>query len=557
MKIAIAQINPVIGDFEGNASKMEAFAKRCGEADMVVFPELCVCGYYPDDLLLSQRFLEGCGQAVKAILEANARCGGMWVFGAPMRREGPGKPLANSLLAAEGGVLAARYDKRLLPTYNIFDERRHFEPGSGSVAIDWRGARIAFAVCEDLWNDLEGKEYAQNPAKDAEEAGADILVTINASPASSGKQAARQKRFCELAKRRKMGLVYANQVGANDTVAFDGSSFICSPDGSVAARALAFEEDAVWAQWDGKAFAQGSKTEPLVEDRYEFFERAAVMGLRDYMSKAAGFAKGVVVGSSGGIDSALTLALATLALGPQKVLAVTMPTRYSSAGSVGDSRKLCDLLGVELAQHPIEELRRSFEASYEAAFGGKPSGIAAENLQARIRGVALMEVSNMQNRLLLSTGNKSETSVGYCTLYGDTNGGLNLIGDLYKTEIFELCRRLNAKYGPMIPQEVIDKPPSAELAPDQKDTDSLPEYATLDALLRFELETPEQVLEDLGPEGYREAAQAAAAAGAETAARVRRLIKGAEFKRRQAPPIIRMHGLAFGIGRRIPLAAAY
>ena len=557
MKIALVQTNPTIGAFNLNVSKIEKACRKYAAADLIVFPELALSGYYPQDLLESAEFLTAQDRAYEEVVQISARTGAALAFGCALRNTGPGKPLFNALVLMKNGKKILSYAKRLLPTYNIFDERRHFEPGVHSATWDSGGERVGFVICEDGWNDDGSGIYKENPIQDAVDAGATLIVSINASPAHVGKPQSRLDRFAHLSKQRNVPLIYVNQVGGNDSIMFDGHSFVMDDQGTCQALLQGFEEDDLCVEIE-KGTVLPSRKERLPASPSEFFERQIVMGLRDYSEKTKGFPGGVVVGSSGGIDSALTIALAVKALGADKVLAVTMPSKYSSEGSVSDSVTLCKNLGVELLTHPIKTLFDEYVSGYQKAFSGQMTPLAQENIQARIRGAILMEVSNTQNRLLLSTGNKSETSVGYCTLYGDTNGGLNLIGDLYKMEVFELSRYINQAAGrELIPVAIIDKPPSAELAPGQKDDDSLPVYPILDALLRLKLEPIANIVEELGTDGFAQLEALAATAAPEVVQKVTRLLRIAEFKRRQAPPIVRVHAKAFGIGRQMPIAAQY
>ncbi len=485
-----------------------------------------------------------------------------WVVGVPTRHAGPGKAYRNSLLVIRDGEVLLDYHKQLLPTYNVFDERRHFEPGP-DVARVLRigGTQVGFMICEDGWND-DGKDYAVNPFQRLADAAPDLIVSINASPSHLGKREQRHSVFRAACWRHRLPLVYVNQVGGHDQLVYDGASFAIEPEPGVVFEARRFEEDLVTLRFEtarGTFSAQdgGTLPAPAGLEPMAFYRRQIVLGLRDY-ARRCGFDR-VVVGCSGGIDSALTLALAAEALGPDRVLAITMPSRFSSTGSVEDSRALCANLGVMLELCPIEDaVRQVGDAMAASSLALRPAGLALENLQARVRGTLLMTVSNARGHLLLTTGNKSEIAVGYCTLYGDTNGGLGLIGDLYKTEVFALCRHLNECVGrALIPEAILDKPPSAELAPDQRDTDSLPPYEVLDEVLKLLIEGDRLG----GPE--RAAAEAAVAAlrasdeGLALIARVKGMIARNEYKRRQAPPIVRLRGRAFGSGRQLPIAARH
>ncbi|HEX8987501.1 MAG TPA: NAD+ synthase [Rhodocyclaceae bacterium] len=561
--LTLAQLNFTIGDLEGNAARMIAAAEQAAAAgaELVVFSELSLTAYYPADLLEEPAFLGRVDAAFAGLLAASRRLPALhWVVGLPARRGGPGKRLHNALRVVRNGEVLLDYAKQLLPTYNVFDEHRHFEPGPDVAAVLRVGnARIGFMICEDGWND-EGRDYLVNPFARMREASPDLVVSINASPSDVGKREQRHRIFAAAARRNGLPMVYANQVGGHDQLVFDGASFAVEPEAGVVFEARRFEEDLATLQFadgrfraaDGEALHTPAPPLPAPE----FYRRQIVLGLRDY-ARRCGFAQ-AVVGSSGGIDSALTLALAAEALGPQNVAAVTLPSRISSAGSVADSRALCRNLGLRLYEHPIGDIVDAYAGEFGKSFDAPLQGLALENLQARIRGTVLMEFSNRFGHLLLTTGNKSEISVGYCTLYGDTNGGLGLIGDLYKTEVFALARHLNDSAGrEIVPAAIIDKPPSAELAPGQRDTDSLPPYETLDEILKLLIEG-----ERLPREEYR-SAQAFVArlagepAGRALVARVKRMVDRSEYKRRQAPPIIRLRARAFGSGRQVPIAAAY
>ncbi len=558
LRIALCQLNYKLCDFQGNVALIRAALAGLESADLVVFSEMCLSGYHPQDMVEEPYFLPRQDEALAAVLEASRGMPATLVLGAVTRNQGVGKPLQNGLLVVRGGEVLLTYHKQLLPTYDIFDERRHFEPGHDAPALlELCGRKVGFLICEDGWNDEE-LHYPINPFRRVVEAGAELVVSINASPSDVGKQRQRHGIFGAACRRYGVPLVFVNQVGGNDQLVFDGASFLVAADGAVVHALPSFEERVETVVFDGGWRVSGEPRTGRFEaylDDADFYYRQVVLGLQDYVRKV-GF-RGVVVGSSGGIDSALTLALAADALGPDQVKAITLPSPYSSAGSVDDSVELCRNLGVELFRHPISDLFATYKLGFAEAFGREPTGLAAENLQARIRGTVLMAYSNQFGHLVISTGNKSEMSVGYATLYGDMNGGLNLIGDLYKTEVYAVCRHYNALHGTdRIPLAILEKPPSAELAPGQKDTDSLPPYEVLDEILKLHIEGKR-----LRPAEY--AAASAFVAGLEArgdAALVRRihtLVARAEFKRRQAAPIIRVRGRAFGTGRQMPIAASY
>lgn len=564
LRITLAQLNFTVGDIEGNVARMVAAAQQAAreQADLVVFSELSLCGYYPGDMLEETGFQQRIESGISALQQASAELPQLhWVLGAPTPARGPGKRLHNSLLVLQGGAVRLQYAKQLLPTYNIFDERRHFEPGPDVAKVLRIGStQVGLLICEDGWND-HGADYATNPFERMRDAAPDLVVSINASPSHTGKREQRHQIFADAARRHGLPILYVNQIGGHDQVVYDGASFAAEPDAGVVFEAQRFVEDVCTLQFDNGHFlsAEGARPAPVPAQglpTMDFYRQQIVLGLRDY-ARRCGFTQ-VVVGSSGGIDSALTLALAVEALGADNVVGITMPSRYSSSGSVDDSVVLCRNLGVQLFTHPIAELVAGYAQQFEASFGKPLAGLPLENLQARIRGTVLMEYSNAFGHLLLTTGNKSEISVGYCTLYGDTNGGLGLIGDLYKTEVFALSRHVNEHAGrELIPQAIIDKEPSAELAPGQRDVDSLPPYPVLDEVLKLLIEGDRLSAEE------HQAAQNFVAqlqtddAGRALVQRVRMMVARNEYKRRQAPPIVRVRARAFGSGRQMPIAARY
>lgn len=564
LRITLAQLNFTVGDIEGNVTRMVTAARQAAseQADLVVFTELALCGYYPGDMLDESAFQQRVAAGLAALQQASAELPGLhWVVGAPTPAQGPGKRLHNSLLVLQAGEVRLRYAKQLLPTYNIFDERRHFEPGPDVAKVLRIGnAQVGLLICEDGWND-SGADYATNPFDRMRDAAPDLVVSINASPSHIAKREQRHQIFGDASRRNGLPILYVNQIGGHDQIVFDGASFAVEPEAGIVFEARRFVEDVRTLQFNNGRFltAEGEKPEPVPAQglpTMEFYRQQIVLGLADY-ARRCGF-KQVVVGSSGGIDSALTLALAAQALGPDNVVGITMPSRFSSSGSVDDSVALCRNLGVQLLTHRIADLVAVYAQQFEASFGQVLQGLPLENLQARIRGTVLMEHSNAFGHLLLTTGNKSEISVGYCTLYGDTNGGLGLIGDLYKTEVFALSRHINEHAGrELIPEAIIDKAPSAELAPNQRDVDSLPPYPVLDEVLKMLIEG-----DRLAPAEY-DAARAFVQQleqgddGRTLVQRVRMMVARNEYKRRQAPPIVRVRARAFGSGRQMPIAARY
>jgi NAD+ synthase (glutamine-hydrolysing) len=564
LNITVAQLDYFVGDIEGNAQKMIAAAQQAAldGAELIVFSELSLTGYYPGDLLDELHFMDRVAAGIDTLRSASRQLRNLrWVLGAPVPRTGPGKRLHNMLLVIHAGEVVLRYAKQLLPTYNIFDEHRHFEPGPDVARVLRIGnTQVGLMICEDGWND-EGLDYTVNPFQRMRDAAPDLVVSINASPSNIGKREQRHQVFGDASRRHGLPILYVNQVGGQDQTVFDGASFAVEPERGVVYEAQRFVEDLRTLRFDNGHFlardgAALPPVNPVGLSTSAFYRAQIVLGLRDY-ARRCGFGQ-VVVGSSGGIDSALTLALAAEALGPDSVVGVTMPSKFSSSGSVDDSVALCRNLGIALHTHPIKELVDGYAKQFDASFGTPLVGLPLENLQARIRGTILMEYSNHFGHLLLTTGNKSEISVGYCTLYGDTNGGLGLLGDLYKTEVFALSRHVNEAAGrELIPSAIIDKPPSAELAPGQKDTDSLPPYEVLDEVLKVLIEGPRLAAWEFAQATAFVDKLTATPDGAALVKKVRMMIARNEYKRRQSPPIIRVRARAFGTGRQMPIAAKH
>jgi NAD+ synthase (glutamine-hydrolysing) len=561
-RIALAQLDTTVGDFVGNALKIRAAAEvaRLAGARLVVFPELTVCGYPPRDLLDLPEFLA----RAAATLEELARetgddaAGPSLLVGYPEAPAGAPPPgIFNSLALLQGGRVAAVGRKTLLPTYDVFDETRYFLPSDRvtTTSSALPGVEVGLSVCEDVWNDprfWKRTRYARDPVKELASAGAELVVNASASPYSLGKQALRERMLSASARDHGVAIAYVNQVGGNDALIFDGGSVLVGRDGAVLARAPLFEEAIVAVGIDGSdPRILGLDGKPLAPpspaadpDADELF-RALVLGVRDYVRKC-GF-KRVVVGLSGGIDSALTACIAAAALGADKVLGVAMPSRYSSDHSREDATLLAQSLGVGFGEISIEPMHAAFLSQLEAA-AGKPLGdLPEQNVQARIRGQILMALSNDTGALVLTTGNKSELAVGYCTLYGDMAGGLAVIGDLPKGWVYRVSRAANARAGrELIPERTFTKPPSAELKPGQVDQDSLPPYDELDAILHAHVEE-RQPLEAIVARGFP----------AEIVRRVLRMVVASEYKRRQAAPVLKVTEKAFGEGRRFPIAHGY
>lgn len=542
MKIALAQYNPTVGDIAANTAKMAELIDTAASAgaDVVVFPELSVMGYPPRDLLRKDRFLDAAAEAVSRLA---GRCDKIVAVVGTARKNpsSRGRGLQNVAVVLAGGKVAEVHAKRLLPTYDVFDETRYFEPGDAPAVMELAGAPVGLSVCEDLWDaDALGRElYGADPVADLASAGAKIVVNPAASPYQQHKAGLREELFARQATRAGVTIVYVNQVGGNDELIFDGGSCVVSPTGKLLARAKSFCEDLLVVDLDAGA----GRIEPFADETHRLAE-ALKLGLGDYVRKC-GFSS-VVLGLSGGIDSAVTATLAVDALGGGNVHALALPSRYSSDHSVADARKLAENLRLSYREIPIEAAHAACEGMLADALAGAPeSELADENVQARLRGLAEMAVSNAWGHLALATGNKSELSCGYCTLYGDMAGGLAPIGDVLKTQVYELAEHLNAG-GERIPRRTITKPPSAELRPGQLDQDKLPPYDLLDGILSRYIErdlTAERII----AEGF----------DAATVRRVVRMVDGAEHKRRQAAPALKVTGRAFGMGRRMPIAQRF
>ena len=598
LRVAVAQINPTVGDIDGNADLIARDIRRATEAgaELVVFPELAVTGYPPKDLLLKPSFVERCEEVVRQLA---AECRDITAaIGYPARSDKPGGLLLyNSAAFCHGGRVAHRHDKSLLPTYDVFDESRYFEPGPETdltpfpdrphhTARDREPMQLGISICEDLWNDegvFSRRLYHDNPISKLADAGADLFVNLSASPFIVRKHGFRKRLISHIAKRYGLPIVYCNQVGGNDELVFDGRSVVYDCSGRLLAQGKGFEEDLLIVDVPiGKpeckpdealsptsnaqrptptsdrqrtAFAAdetdptptASRQRETLDEAYH----ALVLGLGDYCRKC-GF-RDIVLGLSGGIDSALTACIAVAALGPKHVLGVTMPSRYSSGGSVEDSKVLAQRLGMTCHTVPIVEPHAAFEKLVQPYFEGMEPDATEENIQARCRGVILMAFSNKLGSLLVTTGNKSEMAVGYCTLYGDMAGGLAVLSDVPKTMVYDLSRWINEDKasplrervgGPVIPEDTITKPPSAELREEQKDEDSLPPYDELDAIIERYVEREQsasRIIEETGLD-------------ADEVLRIVRLIDRNEYKRKQAAPGLKITGRAFGFGRRMPIA---
>lgn len=549
MKIALAQLNPTIGDLTGNAQNLLTAAQQASAAGarLMLTPELSLCGYPPRDLLMNPSFVTAMADTLQQ-LATELPTGLAVLVGTvavnPRSPQAGGKPLFNSAALLVNGSIQQIFHKRLLPTYDVFDEDRYFEPGDQANHFHLDGLHIGVTICEDLWND-EGfwgkRSYADNPIADLAQAGVDFTVNLSASPYTVGKQRLREAMLHHSAVHYQQPVIYINQVGGNDDLIFDGNSVAFNRQGNLVGRAHGFAPDLVMVEFDGKDL-QASSMAPLPTSDDAEIWAALVLGVRDYARKC-GFTK-AVLGLSGGIDSALVAAIAAQALGADQVLGILMPSPYSSDHSVNDALKLAQKLGISTQTIPIGPLMQGFDHSLAPLFTGTEFGVAEENLQSRIRGSLLMAIANKFGHLLLSTGNKSEMAVGYCTLYGDMNGGLAAIADVPKTRVYSMCAWLNSSpKGEIIPAHILTKPPSAELKPGQVDQDSLPPYEVLDDILARLIQNHESAA-DIVNAGH----------DAAIVDRILKLVKIAEFKRRQAPPGLKITDRAFGTGWRMPIA---
>jgi NAD+ synthase (glutamine-hydrolysing) len=547
MKVALVQLNYIIGDFEGNAQKMIANiqnAKKEG-ADLVVFSELSVTGYYPHDLLEKKEFIQKAEETVKKIA---AECKGIAaIIGTPRINESErGKKLFNSALFLADGKVQSAHNKTLLPTYDIFDEYRHFEPNRDFEVVEYKGEKIAITICEDLWDEQptanefgKDKLYQVSPMEEISKLNPDFMVNISASPFSYNQESWRKDILISKAKRYGLPIFYVNQTGAQTELVFDGGSVYIDEQGEIIKELNYFEEDFLMVDTKepgGKLLQQETNTIEKIHD-------ALVLGIRDYFGKM-GF-KQATLGLSGGIDSAVTAVLAVRALGAENVRVLLMPSKYSSGHSVDDAKQLAENLGIQYDIVKIQSAVDEFEKELAPLFEGTEPGVTEENIQARARGIYVMALSNKFGHILLNTTNKSESAVGYGTLYGDMNGGLAVLGDVYKTDVFKMARFMNRERE-IIPENSIVKPPSAELRPDQKDTDSLPDYSVLDEIL-FSFIELNQSPKEIVAKGFDE----------KEVNRVIRMVNINEYKRFQAAPILRVSSKAFGFGRKMPLVARY
>jgi NAD+ synthetase len=542
MKVALAQINTTVGDLRGNCERiLDAYRRGAATgAQLVITPELAITGYPPRDLLAKKRFVDDNLQALNELATSIGETA-LVVGYVDVNPQRPGRPHFNAAAMVRDGKIVARRFKTLLPTYDVFDEDRYFQPASGNTPVEFGGIQFGMTICEDIWTQdyLPTKLYQRNPVAELVAGGAQVLLNLSASPYHLGKETVRYDMLRAEVRKYARPLVYCNLVGGNDELIFDGNSLAFDAAGNLIAQAPGFREDLLIVD-----LAESRITNPEFHAPVASLYDALVLGLRDYVQKC-GF-KSVVLGLSGGIDSAVTACIAVAALGRENVLGVSMPSQFSSKGSIEDSREVSKNLGIRWEVLPIQDAFAVYKATFKEMFKGRAEDCTEENLQARIRGTILMAISNKFGHMLLTTGNKSELAVGYCTLYGDMNGGLGVIADVPKTMVYELARYIN-RQRPIIPEATLTKVPSAELRLNQTDQDTLPPYDVLDAILKRYIEEAKSADEIVAETGYEE----------KLVREIIRKIDLNEYKRKQAPPVLRVTTKAFGIGRRVPIAQRY
>ena len=540
-KIALAQINPHIGNIRSNLDKVISYTKEAAKQDasLVVFPELAICGYPPLDLLYFDDFINSCTDAITELATYSKNIG-IIVGGTSVNPVKEGKDLYNTAFYLYQGKIKQMVHKTLLPTYDVFDEYRYFEPNKSFSTIEHEGMKIALTICEDIWDLTDDPLYTQSPMSQLH--GADMMVNISASPFSYTQPHTRSEILNANVLKYKMPIIYVNQCGAQTELIFDGGSMAIATNGNQVLKSNTFEESLSYIS--SETLFEGTDTSNIIEHTpYELIHDALILGIRDYFHKS-GFTKGIL-GLSGGVDSALVLYIASKALGSENVLPVMMPSQYSSAHSISDSELLCHNLGIDFKTIGISDIFDNFVQTLQPHFENKGANITEENIQSRIRAVMLMALSNKHGHILLNTSNKSELATGYGTLYGDMCGGLSVIGDLYKTQVFELCDYIN-RDKEIIPTNILTKAPSAELRPDQKDSDSLPDYTILDAILKLYCEENQSARQIIS-RGFDK----------DIVKKTLHLVNNSEYKRKQTPPILRISPRAFGIGRFLPIVASY
>ena len=547
MKIALAQLDTTVGDLRGNCARILDFYRRgaAAGADLVMTPEMAITGYPPRDLLAKHRFVDDNLLALDELVPQIGQTA-LLVGYVDVNAKRPGRDYVNAVALIQNGQITARRQKMLLPTYDVFDEDRYFQPADSNTAFEFGGRQIGVTICEDIWTQdyLPARLYERSPIGDLMQGGmrAQLLMNMSASPYHLGKEHVRHDMLRAVAQEHRVPVVYCNLVGGNDELIFDGNSVAFDGSGNLLAQGAAFQEDLVMVDMEGRAPARPQTFS--TQERVAALHDALVLGLRDYTRKC-GF-QSVVLGLSGGIDSAVTACLAVTALGRENVMGVSMPSQFSSKGSIDDARELARNLGIRWEMIPIQDVFERFRAALQPVFKGRPEDTTEENIQARVRGTTLMALSNKFGHMLLTTGNKSELAVGYCTLYGDMNGGLGVIADVPKTMVYELARYINREQQ-FIPESSLTKPPSAELRPNQTDQDTLPPYDVLDAIITRYVEEAKSAVEIVKETGYDE----------KLVRGIIRKIDLNEYKRKQAPPCLRVTTKAFGIGRRVPIAQRY
>lgn len=549
MNIRLAQFNPTVGDISGNADLVYDQFKEAeaGSADLLITTELVTCGYPAMDLLERPSFMSAVYEQNERLISSTGSTALLFGTITPSP-PGSSRALCNSAILAQNGKEVARVNKTLLPSYDIFDEYRYFEPNSEIKPVKFGGIKLGITICEDIWyneNEYQYHRYSINPAEQLKEQGADMLINVSASPFSRNKPELRRQMLYSHVRRLGVPILFVNQCGANTEIIFDGDTMAMDRHGEVISRAALFQPDTIDVQVanDGSMSSVSNSRNIRIPGKEEAVFYGLCRGLEDYISKT-GMEKKVLVGLSGGIDSAVTAVVAAEAIGSENVTAITMPSEFSSGGSISDSEKLAENLGITLHELPVKSIYDQTLQTLNPLFEGTEFSVAEENIQSRIRGMMLMAISNKFGNMLLNTGNKSEMAVGYATLYGDMAGGLSILSDVYKTEVYDIAHWLNHRYygREVIPGSIITKPPSAELRPDQKDTDSLPEYDVLDGILTKYIEEQKSASE-IASEGFDE----------QVVHKVIRLVDLSEHKRKQAPPGLRVSPKAFGSGRRMPI----